>query len=91
MRGVYPDTAPPSPEKPSEDTFPSRGPGAPDLVVSPDLLSSRWYVRADASMDQARLACGEIQPLARAGAPAGEAESRKSGCKFAKTAGIFYF
>ena len=24
-------------------------------------------------MDQARLACGEIQPLARAGAPAGEA------------------
>ena len=49
------------------------GPGAPDLVVSPDILSSRWYVRADASMDQARLACGEIQPLARAGAPAGEA------------------
>ena len=49
------------------------GPGAPDLVVSPDLLSSRWYVRADASMDQARLACGEIQPLARPGAPAGEA------------------
>ena len=49
------------------------GPGAPDLVVSPDILPSRWYVRADASMDQARLACGEIQPLARAGAPAGEA------------------
>ncbi len=49
------------------------GPGAPDLVVSPDILSSRWYVRANASMDQARLACGEIQPLARAGAPAGEA------------------
>lgn len=49
------------------------GPGAPDLVVSPDILSSRWYVCANASMDQARLACGEIQPLARAGAPAGEA------------------
>ena len=49
------------------------GPGAPDLVVSPDILSSRWYVRANASLDQARLACGEIQPLARAGAPAGEA------------------
>ena len=48
------------------------GPGAPDLVVSPDILSSRWYVRSDASVDQARLACGEIQPLARAGAPAGE-------------------
>ena len=49
------------------------GPGAPDLVVSPDILPSRWYVRANASVDQARLACGEIQPMARAGAPAGEA------------------
>ena len=48
------------------------GPGAADLVVSPDILTSRWYVRARASVDQARLACGEIQPLARAGAPAGE-------------------
>lgn len=43
------------------------GPGAPDLVVSPDGLTSRWYVRAQTTMDQARLACGEIQPLARAG------------------------
>ena len=33
----------------------------------------RWYVRARISMDQARLACGELQPLARSGAPAGEA------------------
>ena len=49
------------------------GPGAPDLVVTPDGLTSRWYVRAQTTMDQARLACGEIQPLARAGAPAGEA------------------
>ena len=49
------------------------GPGASDLVVSPDGLTSRWYVRAQTTMDQARLACGEIQPLARAGAPAGEA------------------
>ena len=49
------------------------GPGAPDLVVSSDLLTSRWYVRAQISMDQARLACGELQPLARSGAPAGEA------------------
>ena len=48
------------------------GPGAADLVVSPDILTSRWYVRAQAAVDQARLACGEIQPLARAGAPAGE-------------------
>lgn len=49
------------------------GPGSPDLVVSPDLLLSRWYVRARTSMEQARLACGELQPLARGGAPAGEA------------------
>ena len=48
------------------------GPGAPDLVVSDHILTSRWYVRAAATVDQARLACGEIQPLARAGAPAGE-------------------
>ena len=48
------------------------GPGSPDLVVSPDILTSRWYVRAQAAVDQARLACGEIQPLARAGAPASE-------------------
>ena len=52
------------------------GPGAPDLVVSSDLLTSRWYVRARISMDQARLACGELQPLARSGAPAGEAAAR---------------
>lgn len=48
------------------------GPGSPDLVISSDILFSRWYVRAQATVDQARLACGEIQPLARAGAPAGE-------------------
>ena len=48
------------------------GPGSKDLVVSPDILTSQWYVRAQASVDQARLACGEIQPLARSGAPAGE-------------------
>ena len=48
------------------------GPGAPDLVVSSDIVTSRWYVRAQVPMDQARLACGEIQPLARSGAPAGE-------------------
>ena len=46
--------------------------GAPDLVVSSDILSSPWYVRAQCSADQARLACGEIHLLARAGAPAGE-------------------
>ncbi|MGI5962925.1 MAG: homoserine dehydrogenase [Lawsonibacter sp.] len=55
-----------------KDRHNSWGPGAPDLVVSSDILTSRWYVRANASVDQARLACGEIQPLARSGAPAGE-------------------
>ena len=50
----------------------SWGPGAEDLVVSSDLLTSRWYVRAQSTVDKARLACGEIQPLARSGAPAGE-------------------
>ena len=48
------------------------GPGAPDLVVSSDIVTSRWYVRAQAPVDQVRLACGDIQLLARAGAPAGE-------------------
>ena len=46
--------------------------GSPDLVVSDDGLTSKWYVRAQGTMDQARLACGEIQPLARSGAPTSE-------------------
>lgn len=50
----------------------SWGPGATDLVVSSDILTSQWYVRAQASVDQARLACGEILPMARSGAPTGE-------------------
>ena len=49
------------------------GPGSEALVVSSESLTSRWYVRANLSMDQARLACGEILPLARSGAPAQEA------------------
>ncbi len=48
------------------------GPGAPDLCVTPDGVVSRWYVRATMTVEQARQACGEIQPLARGGAPAGE-------------------
>ena len=48
------------------------GPGSEDLVVSSDSLVSRWYARAQASMEQVRTACGEIQPLARSGAPAEE-------------------
>ena len=48
------------------------GPGSADLVVSSDILSSRWYVRAQMSMEAARTAFQDIQPLARSGAPAGE-------------------
>lgn len=58
---------------PKRDRGNQWGPGSEDLVVSGDHLTSRWYVRANASMDQARLACGEILPLARSGAPAQEA------------------
>ena len=47
--------------------------GADDLVVSADCLVSPWYVRAQLSADEARRRCGEIQLLARGGAPAGEA------------------
>ena len=47
--------------------------GAPDLVVSSDVVTSPWYVRAQTPVDQARLACGEIHLLARGGAPASEA------------------
>ncbi|MEH2941176.1 homoserine dehydrogenase [Lawsonibacter sp. JLR.KK007] len=47
--------------------------GAPDLVVSTDGLRSAWYVRVQASVEQARSRCGDIQLLARSGAPAGEA------------------
>ena len=47
--------------------------GAPDLVVSADALTCPWYVRAQLSADEARKRCGEIQLLARSGAPAGEA------------------
>ena len=47
--------------------------GAPDLVMSADSLRSPWYVRAQVSADRARRKFGEIQLLARGGAPAGEA------------------
>ena len=58
---------------PKRDRGNQWGPGSEDLVVSSDSLTSRWYVRANLSMDQGRLACGEILPLARSGAPAQEA------------------
>jgi len=48
------------------------GPGANDLVQSPDSLTFRWYVRANGSLEQVRNLCGDITPLARGGAPAQE-------------------
>lgn len=48
------------------------GPGSRELVVAPDILASRWYVRVEDSLSHARQLFGEIQPLARGGAPAGE-------------------
>lgn len=50
-----------------------------------DEADTRTY-RADAGYSEA-----VVRPVSGPRAPAGEAESRKSGCKFAKTAGIFYF
>jgi homoserine dehydrogenase len=48
------------------------GPGAEDLVVSSDILSSRWYVRVNAGLNEMRELFGDLQALARGGAPAGE-------------------
>ena len=48
------------------------GPGSEDLIVSSDVLASRWYVRCAAGVEDMRKVLGEIQPLARGGAPAGE-------------------
>ena len=48
------------------------GPGAEDLVVSDDILASRWYVRANTSFAAAREVFGELQALARGGSPAEE-------------------
>ena len=48
------------------------GPGSKDLVVSSDLLVSRWYVRVNAGFVQARELFGDLQALARSGAPEGE-------------------
>lgn len=48
------------------------GPGAEDITVSPDVLSDRWYVRAHAGAEEIRDRFGEVNFLARPGAPAGE-------------------
>lgn len=48
------------------------GPGGADLTVSPDVLESAWYVRATATADAVRAAFGEVNLLARPGAPSGE-------------------
>ena len=46
--------------------------GEPGLTVSPDVLESAWYVRANAGAEAVRTAFGEVSLLARPGAPAGE-------------------
>lgn len=46
--------------------------GSEDLVVSPDVLQSRWYVRMNASAEQVKLRFGDVAFLARSGAPEGE-------------------
>lgn len=45
------------------------GPGSKDMVVGTENMASRWYVRMDATVEQARQVFGEVQALARAGAP----------------------
>lgn len=45
------------------------GPGAPDLTVSPEGLVSPFYVRAQADAEAVRTAFGEMNLLARPGAP----------------------
>jgi homoserine dehydrogenase len=57
---------------PKRDRRNQWGPGSADLVVSSDILSSRWYVRVNTSLGSARELFGELQALARGGAPAGE-------------------
>ena len=50
----------------------SWGPGGDDVTTPPDGLESAWYVRAEAGTDAVRAAFGEVDFLARSGAPAGE-------------------
>ncbi len=45
------------------------GPGEEGLTVSPDVLASPFYVRAQADAAQVRAAFGDVSLLARAGAP----------------------
>ncbi|MBP1737380.1 MAG: homoserine dehydrogenase [Oscillospiraceae bacterium] len=47
-------------------------PGGDDVTVSPDGLVMSWYVRGNAGTDAVRAAFGEVEFLARSGAPAGE-------------------
>ena len=47
-------------------------PGGDDVTADYEMLSSRWYVRARAGVDQLRRALGDIKLLARPGAAEGE-------------------
>ncbi len=48
------------------------GPGGEDVTLSPDDVSSSWYVRAEVPADRLRQLLGDVTLLARAGAPGGE-------------------
>ena len=48
------------------------GAGSEDMMMSPDIIVSQWYLRANVSMENARNTLGEISPLARGGAPVSE-------------------
>ena len=47
--------------------------GSPDMMSSTDTIISPWYVRGRLSAEESKKRCGDIQLLARGGAPAGEA------------------
>ena len=46
--------------------------GGEDVTVSPDDVTSRWYVRSNATPETLKESLGEVTLLARPGAPAGE-------------------
>ena len=47
-------------------------PGGENVTVDSSILSTRWYIRGNASPEQAKAAFGEIQMLSCDNAPAGE-------------------
>ncbi len=50
----------------------SWGPGAGDMIVGPEDMVSKFYVRLTATVSEAEEKLGIVRPLSRQGAPAGE-------------------